>query len=125
MGRCCTLQQRRPRAHWAQHSSSLGTLLAATTRTGLLFPSVLARSPNAQTHSTLTQNSLALRARSFVRQVGIANALHSVVSGGESEEEPSDDEEQDDDDDASMTGTGEAGADSSLSDDEMVGAVGI
>ena len=53
--------------------------------------------------------------------MGVANALHSVVSGGESEEEPSEDEDQDDDDDASMTGTGEAGVDSSLSDDEMVG----
>ncbi len=53
--------------------------------------------------------------------VGTSNALHSIVSGGESEEEPSDDEDQDDDEDGSMSGTGEAGVDSSLSDDDMVG----
>lgn len=54
--------------------------------------------------------------------VGASNALHSVVSGGESEEEPSEDEDQDGDEDGSMSGTGEAGIDSSLSDDDMVGA---
>lgn len=52
---------------------------------------------------------------------GTSNALHSIVSGGESEEEPSEDEDQDGDEDGSMSGTGEAGVDSSLSDDDMVG----